>query len=92
MRSRVHRCYFGGDTGGLADFRQEVKPVELRVDNKSTLALMKNPVFHERSKHIRVRYHYVRQCVEVGSVRADFISTSDQLADIGTKALGRIRF
>jgi hypothetical protein len=76
----------------LADFRQEVKPVELRVDNKSTLALMKNPVFHERSKHIWVRYHYVRQCVEVGSVRADFISTSDQLADIGTKALGRIRF
>jgi hypothetical protein len=46
----------------LADLRQEVvKPVELRVDNQSALALMKNPVFHERSKHIKVRYHYVRQ-------------------------------
>jgi hypothetical protein len=72
----------------LADLRQEgVRPVELRVDNKSALALMKNPVFHERNKHIRVRCHYVRQCVEDGSIHTDFISTSDQLADIGTKAL-----
>jgi hypothetical protein len=39
----------GGDTG----------VVELRVDNKSALALAKNPIFHERSKHIRVRYHFI---------------------------------
>jgi hypothetical protein len=79
--------------GLLADLKQEeAGPVELRVDNKSALALMKNLVFHERSKHIRVRYHYVRQCIEEGSIRADFISTKDQLADIGTKALGRVRF
>jgi hypothetical protein len=38
--------------------------VELRVDNKSALALAKNPVFHERSKHIRVRYHFIRGCSE----------------------------
>jgi hypothetical protein len=72
--------------------RAEDGSVELRVDNKSALALMKNPVFHECSKHICVRYHYVRQCIEEGSIRADFISTKDQLADIGTKALGRVRF
>jgi hypothetical protein len=77
----------------LTDLRQEeAEPVELRVDNKSALTLLKNPVFHERSKHIRVRYHYVRQCVEEGSVHAEFISTQDQLADIGTKAFGRVRF
>jgi hypothetical protein len=62
--------------------------VELRVDNKSALALMKNPVFHKRNKHIRVRYHYVRQCIEEGSIPDDFISTKDHLAGIGTKALG----
>jgi hypothetical protein len=62
------------------------------VDNKSALALMKNPVFHERSKHIRVRYHYVRECLEEGSIQAEFISTHDQLVDIETKALGRVRF
>jgi hypothetical protein len=53
---------------------------------------MKNHVFHEPSKQIQVRYHYVRQCVENGSVLADFISTSDELADIGMQALGRVRF
>jgi hypothetical protein len=72
----------------LVDLRQETEPVELRVDNKSALALMKNPVFHEHSKHIHVRYHYVRECVEEGSILADFISTQDQLVDIGTKAFG----
>jgi hypothetical protein len=45
----------------LADLKQEeARPMELRVDNKSALALMKNPIFHKRNKHIRVRYHYVR--------------------------------
>jgi hypothetical protein len=39
-----------------------------------------------------LRYHYVRQCVEEGSVLADFVSTKDQLADIGTKELGLLRF
>jgi hypothetical protein len=61
----------------LGDLRQEeAKPVELRVDNNSALALMKNPVFHEHSKHIRVRYHYVRQCVKEGNILAEFISSS----------------
>jgi hypothetical protein len=58
------------------------------VDNKSALALMKNHVFHERNTHIRVWYHYVRQCIEEGSIHADSISAKDQLTDIGTKALG----
>jgi hypothetical protein len=77
----------------LADLRwEEAEPVELRVDNKSALTLKKNLVFHERSKHIRVRYHFVRQCLHEGSVRAEFINTKDQLAHIGTKALGWVRF
>jgi len=66
--------------------------VELRVDSKSALALAKNPVFHERSKHIRVRYHFIRSCLEEGSVRANYINTQDQLADFLTKSLGRVKF
>jgi hypothetical protein len=47
----------------LADLRwEETEPVELWVDNKSAIALMKNLVFHERSKHICVRYHCARMC------------------------------
>jgi len=71
---------------------RDAEAVELRVDNKSALALAKNPVFHERSKHIWVRYHFIRSCLEEGSVRANYINTQDQLADFLTKSLGRIKF
>jgi hypothetical protein len=66
--------------------------VELRVDSKSALVLAKNPVFHERSKHIRVRHHFIRGCLEEGSIKAGYINTKDQLADLLTKPLRRIRF
>jgi hypothetical protein len=66
--------------------------VELRVDSKSALALTKNPVFNEQSKHIRVRYHFIRGCLEEGSFKARYINTKDQLADLLTKPLGRIKF
>jgi hypothetical protein len=66
--------------------------VELRVDNKSTLALAKNLIFHERSKHIRVRYHFIRGCLEEGNFKACYINTKDQLADLRTKPLRRIKF
>ena len=64
---------------------------ELHVDNKSAIQLCKNPVLHDRSKHIEVRYHYIRSCIEDGTVSVQFIGTEDQLADILTKALGCVR-
>jgi hypothetical protein len=66
--------------------------MELRVDNKSALALVKNLIFYERSKHIRVRYHFIRGCLEEGSFKACYINTKEQLADLLTKPLGRIKF
>jgi len=67
----------------------KVDLVELKVDSKSALALAKNPVFHDRSKHIRIKYHFIRECLEDGSIKADHICTTDQLADILTKSLGK---
>ena len=69
----------------------DTEAVELRVDSKSALALAKNPVFHERSKHIRVRYHFIRDCSEEGSIKPCYINTKDQLVDLLTKPLGRIK-
>ena len=66
--------------------------VKLLVDNKAAIALSKNPVHHDRSKHIDTRYHFIRDCVERGEVDIDHVSTNDQLADILTKALGQVRF
>ena len=71
---------------------RKVDVVELKVDNKSALALAKNPVFHERSKHIRIKYHFIRDCLEDGSIKASHIATTDQLTDILTKSLGKFKF
>ncbi|WVZ89813.1 hypothetical protein U9M48_036172 [Paspalum notatum var. saurae] len=70
----------------------ETPALELGVDSKSARPPAKNPVFHERSKHIRVRYHFIRDCREEGSIKARYINTKDQLADLLTKPLGRIKF
>jgi hypothetical protein len=62
-----------------------------RVDNKSAIALAKNPVLHDRSKHIDVRYHFIRDCVEEGLIRLEYVETARQLGDLLTKPLGRLR-
>ena len=53
-------------------------PVVLYIDNKSAIDLAKNPVFHGRSKHIDVRYHFIRECVEKGSIIIKHVSTEAQ--------------
>lgn len=62
------------------------------MDNQSAISLCKNPVFHDRSNHIDVRYHYVRTCVEEGKIEVKHVRTDEQHADILTKALARFRF
>lgn len=70
----------------------DVKKFKLFIDNRSAEELSKNPVFHERSKHIDTRYHYIRECVADGVLEVQHVSTEDQLADMLTKPLARIRF
>ena len=63
----------------------------IRIDNKSAIALSKNPVFHGRSKHIHTRFHFIRECVEKGPVDVEHVAGRVQKADILTKTLGRIK-
>lgn len=72
--------------------KAEPKKVVLKMDNQSAIALTKNSVHHERSKHIDTRFHYIRDCVKSGLVEVQHVRTEDQLADILTKSLGRIKF
>jgi hypothetical protein len=65
---------------------------QLLVDNQSALALVKNPVHHDHTKHIDIKYHYIRSCYEDGMLDVDHVRTEEQLADILTKALGFVRF
>jgi hypothetical protein len=77
----------------LGDLRNRaVEGVELRIDNQSAMALIKNHVFHDRSKHIRTRYHFIQQSVEEGDIYPVHVCGEDQLADILTKALPKARF
>lgn len=69
-----------------------VGPMVLFLDNKSAIDLAKNPVFHGRSKHIDVRYHFIRECIERGEIVVKHVSSENQRADILTKALPTIRF
>ena len=71
---------------------EETGTITLKIDNQSAIQLSKNPVFHDRSKHIDTKYHFIRQCIEENRVRVEPIDTNNQLADILTKALGRERF
>ncbi|KAK2420651.1 hypothetical protein QL285_031356 [Trifolium repens] len=68
------------------------EPTKIFVDNKSAIALAKNPVFHDRSKHIDTRYHYIRECVSNNDVKLEYVKTHDQAADIFTKPLKRKDF
>lgn len=70
----------------------EIQSVKLLVDNKSAIALMKNPVFHGRSKHIDTKFHFIRDCVEKNLIKVEHVSGEQQKADILTKPLPRVKF
>ncbi|XP_071575148.1 uncharacterized protein [Temnothorax nylanderi] len=68
------------------------KPTKLYVDNQSAIRLVRNPEFHKRTKHIDIKYHYIREKVENREIDVVFVPTEAQLADMFTKALSRNRF
>nr|GEV87406.1 NB-ARC domains-containing protein [Tanacetum cinerariifolium] len=65
---------------------------EIYVDNKSTIDLAKNPVYHDRSKHINTCYHFIREFIARKDVRVIHTSSEDQVADIFTKPLNERDF
>nr|GEX50781.1 probable E3 ubiquitin-protein ligase RZFP34 [Tanacetum cinerariifolium] len=73
----------------LTDYGLGLNKTPMYCDNKSAIALCCNNVQHSRSKHIDIRYHFIKEQVENGVIELYFVNTEYQLADLFTKALGR---
>ncbi|KAL0451419.1 UNVERIFIED_CONTAM: Retrovirus-related Pol polyprotein from transposon RE1 [Sesamum latifolium] len=65
---------------------------EILCDNKSAVAMVKNPVFHGKSKHIKIKYHAIREAEREGKVLLLYCPTEEQVDDIFTKGLHKNRF
>ncbi|GJT14760.1 copia protein [Tanacetum coccineum] len=75
----------------LTDYGLGFNKIPMYCDNKSAIASCCNNVQHSRSKHIDIRFHFIKEKVENGVVELYFVNTEYQLADIFTKSLGRDR-
>ena len=61
-------------------------------DNQSCVKLSENLVFHDKSKHINIKYHYIRDMVQRGAVKIQYVVTEEQIADVLMNPLDRVKF
>jgi hypothetical protein len=66
----------------------QLNPTKLLCDNQGAIRLVSNAEFHQRTKHIDVKFHYIREQYQNQIIAVDYVGTKDQLADVLTKALG----
>lgn len=71
---------------------EDPNTVEMRADNQGAIALVKNPHLHERSKHIDISYHHIRDLEELKKIKVTFVPTAEMVADGFTKPLERVQF
>ena len=64
----------------------------IHCDNQSCVKLSENPVFHDKSKHIEIKYHYIRDMVQKGALKLQCVVMEEQIADVLTKPLARVKF
>ena len=67
-------------------------PIIIHCDNTSAINISKNPVMHSKTKHISIKYHFLREQVSQKMVKLEYIDTKEQIADIFTKPLPKEAF
>ena len=68
------------------------EPTVLMEDNQGAIAIARNPVSHARTKHIDIRYHYVREALQEGTIDLCYCPTEEMVADLLTKPLSKGKF
>ena len=71
---------------------EQQTPMTIQQDNQSTISLAHNLTHHNRTKHIDIAHHHIRECIEENKIAITYIPTSDIIADVMTKALSRAKF
>ena len=66
-------------------------PIKLLIDNQSAMSLAKNATFHEQTKHIAIRHHYIREKVDEGEIVLEYLPTVEQVANVLTKPLSQAK-
>ncbi|GJW43485.1 hypothetical protein Tco_0072284 [Tanacetum coccineum] len=80
------------DENAIARYGYRYTKIPMYCDSKSAISIACNPVQHSRTKHINIRYHFIKEHVEQGTIELYFVETEYQLADLFTKSLLKERF
>jgi hypothetical protein len=75
---------------GLFDL--ELEATRIWCDNQICVKLLENLMFHDKSKHIEIKYHYIRDMVQKGAMKLQYVTIDEQIADVLTKPLSRVKF
>jgi hypothetical protein len=75
----------------LKELNRGLTEIKMMCDNKSTICLSKNHEFHSRSKHIDIKYHFIKKKISDKTINIEYISTDDMIADIFTIAVSRVK-
>jgi hypothetical protein len=73
-------------------FDLELEPTLINYDNQSCVKLLENLVFHDKLKHIEIKYHFIQDMVQKGGVELRYISTDEQITKILNKPLYRVKY
>ena len=71
-------------------FDAEIDVIDILCDNQSCIKMTENPVFHDKSKHIEIKYHFIQDMVQKGVLNIKYVPTEEQVEDVLTKPLAHV--